>query len=68
MFNFTIRSVLPEKECKIGRPEFDNRRTLNGIIYILKTGAQWHMLPEKYGCPTTVHGKFMKWSRSGGIS
>src|SRR5690606_28899135 len=36
-----------------------------GMIYILITGAQWHMLPEKYGLPTTVHGKFMRWCRLG---
>ena len=34
-------------------------------MFILITGSQWHMLPEKYGCPTTVHGKFIKWCRMG---
>jgi transposase len=60
-----LEKLFPEKETKVGRPEFDRRKTFNGIIYILKTGAQWHMLPEKYGIPTTVHGKFMKWCREG---
>lgn len=58
-------SLLSEKKTKVGRPEFDNRKALNGIIYILYTGSQWSFLPEKYGCSSTVHGKFMKWARSG---
>ena len=60
-----IKKLIPKKESKVGRPEFDNRKTLEGIIYILHTGAQWNMLPEQYGCYTTVHGKFMKWCRLG---
>ncbi len=35
------------------------------FIYILNTGVQWNMLPEKHGCPSTLHGKFMKWCRLG---
>jgi len=60
-----LEKLIPSKKTNIGRPEFDNRKALSGIIYILYAGAQWHMLPEKYGCASTVHGKFMKWSRSG---
>jgi len=60
-----LEKLLPKKETKVGRPEFDNKKTLEGIIYILYTGSQWHMLPENYGYPTTVHGKFMKWCRLG---
>ena len=60
-----IEKIIPQKETLVGRPEFDARKTLDGILFILITGAQWKMLPEKYGCPTTVHGKFMKWCRMG---
>ncbi|NRB21268.1 transposase, partial [Candidatus Dependentiae bacterium] len=35
------------------------------MIFVLKTGIQWHNLPEKYGCSSTVHGKFMRWCRLG---
>ena len=58
-----LEKLIPQKKNNVGRPEFDSRKTLNGIIYIVHTGAQWNMLPEKYGCPSTVHGKFMKWCR-----
>lgn len=60
-----IKKLIPEKEKKIGRPEFDNKKAFEGIIFVLKTGIQWHYLPEKYGRPTTVHGKFMRWCRIG---
>ena len=53
------------KKSKVGRPEKDNRIALNGALFILSTGCQWGMLPEKYGSPSTVHGKFMRWCRNG---
>jgi putative transposase len=63
-----LKKIIPQKNKSVGRPEVDNKLVLDGIIYILRTGAQWKMLPEKYGCPTTVHGKFMKWCRKGVFS
>jgi len=60
-----LEKLIPKKESRVGWPEFDNRRALSGVIFILKTGAQWNMLPEKYGISTTVHGKFMCWCRKG---
>ena len=60
-----IEKIIPCKQPSVGRPEFDARKTFDGILFILITGSQWHMLPEKYGCPTTVHGKFIKWCRMG---
>jgi transposase len=60
-----LKKTLPIKNTTVGRPEFDNRISLEGIIYVLKTGIQWNMLPKEYGCYTTVHGKFMKWCRMG---
>ena len=60
-----IKKVLPKKKTVVGRPEFDNKKTFEGIIFVLRTGIQWGELPEKYGCFTTVHGKYMKWVRMG---
>ena len=60
-----LERLLPKKEMNVGRPEFDNRKTFEGIIFVLKTGVQWHCLPAKYGCPTTIHGKYMRWARDG---
>ena len=38
---------------------------LNGIFWILHTGAQWRELPERYGPWKTVYGRFRRWSDEG---
>jgi transposase len=44
----------PEKPNKtIGRPVVPFRKVLNGIVYILRTGCQWKMLPKEYGSGST---------------
>ncbi len=60
-----IEKILPTKEKTVGRPEFDRYKAFSGMIYVLKNGCLWKSLPEKYGCPSTIHGKFMLWSRLG---
>jgi putative transposase len=60
-----IKNVIPVKKSKIGRPQKDPKLTLSGIFYIMTTGAQWHQLPDYYGHPTTVHGRFRIWVKSG---
>jgi len=60
-----IEKLIPQKETNVGRPPSDNRKAFDGIFFILKTGCQWEMLPEKYGNYKTVHGKYMKWVRAG---
>lgn len=60
-----IKQILPEKKSKIGRPPHDPKMVMSGIWYIMITGAQWHKLPDYYGRPTTVHGRFRAWIKSG---
>lgn len=60
-----LEKLIPERKSPVGRPEFDNKKTFEGILFILRAGIQWCELPEKYGCYTTVHGKYMKWARTG---
>ena len=60
-----IEKILPKKQTSIGRPPNDRRKTMNGIFYVLKTGAQWKYLPKEYGARSSVHGTFMKWARDG---
>jgi len=43
----------------------DDRRVMNGIFYILRTGAPWRDLPERYGPYTTVYNRYNRWSRRG---
>ena len=50
-----------------GRPWRDRRTVLNGILWILRTGAPWHDLPPRYGAYQTVHRRFQSWVRAGVI-
>jgi transposase len=43
----------------------DDRRVINGIFYILRTGAPWRDLPSRYGPYTTAYNRFTRWARRG---
>jgi transposase len=43
----------------------NNRRILNGIFFILRTGAPWRDLPERYGPYTTAYNRFNRWRKAG---
>lgn len=43
----------------------DHRLLLNGILWILATGAAWRDLPERFGPWGTVYDRLRKWSRNG---
>lgn len=45
----------------------DHRVALNGIFWILHTGAQWRELPERYGKWQTVYWRFNRWRKDGTI-
>lgn len=48
-----------------GRPATDDRPIVNGILWILHTGAPWRDLPERYGPWPTVFRRFNDWRRDG---
>jgi transposase len=48
-----------------GRPWQDTRAVLNGILWVLGTGAQWRELPRKYPPYQTCHRRFQQWVREG---
>jgi transposase len=50
---------------KRGRPWQETRSVLNGVLWVLGTGAQWRELPEKYPPYQTCHRRFQQWVRSG---
>ena len=65
-----IEALLPKKKQRIdgkGRPRADQREVMNGILWILRTGAQWRDLPERYPPYQTVHRWFQTWVDSGVI-
>ena len=53
------------REDNRGRPWHDTRAVLNGVLWVLGTGAQWRELPEKYPPFQTCHRRFQQWIRSG---
>jgi transposase len=51
-----------------GRPWRDPRDVLNGILWVLRTGAPWHDLPERYPSYQTCHRRFQHWVESGTLA
>jgi transposase len=58
-----IRPMLPNKSR--GVPRVDDRRILDGIFWVLKSGAPWRDLPESYGPRTTCYNRFVRWRQAG---
>jgi transposase len=59
----TISGLLPKQGR--GPQRKDDRQILNGIFYILRTGAPWRDLPERYGPRTTVYNRYARWGERG---
>ena len=55
----------PRRDDKRGRPWRSRRSVLNGILWVLRTGAPWADLPERYPSYQTCHRRFQQWVRSG---
>ncbi len=60
-----ISPLVPKKQARTGRPSREPREMLNGILWILATGAPWRDLPERFGPCKTVHRYFSEWRRAG---
>jgi len=63
-----IESFFPESNSgpgRRGRPARSYRDVLNGIVWILRTGAPWKDMPSRFPPATTCFGRFQQWSRSG---
>ncbi len=56
---------VPLSTARTGRPARDRRTLLNGIFWILCTGAPWRDLPERFGPWQTAYDHFRKWRKSG---
>ncbi len=50
-----------------GRPRRDNREVLEGILWILRTGARWKDLPKEFPPYQTCHRRFGEWIRDGAL-
>ena len=60
-----LAPLLPPQKPRTGRPNKDHRPVIEGICWVLRTGAPWRDLPERYGPPGTVSSRFYRWRRDG---
>ena len=60
-----LAPLLPPQRPTTGRPAKDHRTVINGILWVLKTGAPWRDLPERYGPWQTIYSRFRRWQQSG---
>src|SRR5829696_3194330 len=61
-----LRPMLPPQKPRSGRPAKDHRIVLEGILWIMRTGAPWRDLPSRFGSWRTVSSRFYRW-RSAGV-
>ena len=60
-----IKGLLPGQKSRPGATAKDNRRFVNGVLWILRSGAPWRHLPERYGGWKNTHRRFSRWAESG---
>ena len=62
-----IAPLLPKRKRspKGGRPRVESRACLEGILWVLRTGARWADLPRRYGAASTCHSRLQRWQREG---
>ena len=58
--NRNRRQLLPRR-LRRGRRPIDRRRIINAILYVVRTGCQWRMLPKDFPNWSTVYGVFWRW-------
>ena len=62
-----IEPLLPPElpKPKSGRGRMDNRKAMEAIFYVFRTGCKWKELPRSFGAPSTVHDRFQEWRKAG---
>ena len=60
-----IAPMLPGKDKDPGRTAADNRRFVDAVLWVLRTGAPWRDLPERFGPWNSVFQRFNRWAKKG---
>ena len=59
-----LKPLLPPQKPHTGKPSKDHRTVINGILWILRTGAPWRDMPEHYGPWESVATRFYRWQKN----
>jgi len=60
----TIQNHIP-KHASTGRPRNNDRKIINGIIYVLIAGCRWEEMPKRYGDDSTANRRLNRWQQEG---
>ena len=60
-----IKTLLPGRTSTVGVTAASNRKFINAVLWILRSGSPWRDLSERYGDWKNTHRRFSRWSKSG---
>jgi len=60
-----IEGFLPGRADTVGVTAKDNRTFVNGVLWVLRSGAHWKDMPERYGNWKSAHKRFTRWAKAG---
>jgi transposase len=60
-----LEPLLPPQKPKTGRINKPHRKVINGILWVLRTGAPWEDMPRRYGKHKTASSRYYRWRKAG---
>ena len=60
-----VRPYFEPKDCRGRKPVHDKKAIVDGILYVVKSGCQWRMLPRDFPPWQTVYDHFSRWNKQG---
>jgi transposase len=57
--------LLPPQKPPRGRPTLDHRRMVEGMLWVMRTGAPWRELPVAFGPWQTLYSRYRRWCTTG---